>query len=397
VRAKRALFLSAFVAFAVLASGSTGMPAFANPLRTTGAGAAWQTAPEIITPGRPATFVLNPGGSRVCFVGLIGPRRGLSVGWRFAPQKHRLRLTILTHPNPAPGAWSLRARCIAAGSAATARIGYTIGGNGSGPLAAHGDMRVKRAGRVAAAAGPGGTSSAGGSDGGSSGGSGGGSVGSGSGGSGGSESGGGSSGGSGAGGAGSPVLTISRAGSAGGGESIISLSAQTLAANTEYAVSCWATSDSTGNGGAAVASFTLRTDGIGSWAGTAGCTLPESLYGNLRIGPNVVWSNTVPPTLTGDATPGLSVVSSNSDGANLRASPWGEALRYLPNGTPLLMVCWQDSVWANGNYWTNRWFYVTAYVPENIYNQPSGWIHASLVANQTVVPQCDGFPPPNGE
>jgi hypothetical protein len=61
------------------------------------------------------------------------------------------------------------------------------------------------------------------------------------------------------------------------------------------------------------------------------------------------------------------------------------------------MVCWQDSVWADGNYWTNRWFYVTAYIPTNIYNQPTGWVHASLVANQTVVPRCDGFPPPNGE
>jgi hypothetical protein len=353
----------------------------------------WQSAPEFLAPGKAATFVLNGAAYRVCFVGLIGPRRGLSTGWKFAPHRHRLRLILLTHSDPTPGMWTFSAHCIATGRSATSKIGYGISGSGHGVLASHGDMRVKRlnggsgsgssgGGSQGASGGSGGSSGGGGDTGGSGGGSGGG---------------GGSSGGGGGVTPASPVLTIARAGSAGGGQSTITLSARNLGASTNYVVSCWGTTDASGNGGTNLASFSLTTDVAGGWDGTAGCTLPESLYGNLRIGPNIVWSNTVAPVATAAGSDWPSWVSSNSGWANLRASPSGDVLRYLPNNTPLLMVCWQDDVWAYGNYWTNRWFYVSAYVPENIYNQPSGWIHASLVANQTVVPQCDGLPPPNGE
>lgn len=89
------------------------------------------------------------------------------------------------------------------------------------------------------------------------------------------------------------------------------------------------------------------------------------------------------------------VVSSRSGGANLRAYPWAAAFRWVPNGTQLIMICWRDSVWMNGNYWTNRWFYVTALVGGRYYN-PSGYIHASLVANQATVPWCPRWYEPSG-
>ncbi|MEA2492879.1 MAG: hypothetical protein QOJ29_790, partial [Thermoleophilaceae bacterium] len=48
---------------------------------------------------------------------------------------------------------------------------------------------------------------------------------------------------------------------------------------------------------------------------------------------------------------------------------------------PVYMLCYTDSQWAFGNYWTNRWFYV--YAPwANRY----GYINASLVYEQAPSP-----------
>jgi hypothetical protein len=51
------------------------------------------------------------------------------------------------------------------------------------------------------------------------------------------------------------------------------------------------------------------------------------------------------------------------------------------------VYCYLDASWANGNYWTNRWFYVTAE-----YGQLGavGYLHASLipVSAQPRVPHC---------
>jgi hypothetical protein len=90
------------------------------------------------------------------------------------------------------------------------------------------------------------------------------------------------------------TLTISRGSSVGGGRSNITLAARGLRANTGFTVGCWETSDSTGNGGSQVASFSITTDGSGNWDGS-GCATADSAYTNLRIGPNLIWSNTIAP------------------------------------------------------------------------------------------------------
>jgi hypothetical protein len=56
---------------------------------------------------------------------------------------------------------------------------------------------------------------------------------------------------------------------------------------------------------------------------------------------------------------------------------------YGPAYSPVYMLCWIDGQWADGNYWTNRWFYI--YAPTaNRY----GYINASLVYNQAASPHC---------
>lgn len=56
-------------------------------------------------------------------------------------------------------------------------------------------------------------------------------------------------------------------------------------------------------------------------------------------------------------------------------TPW------LSNGTKVTMLCWKDGGWANGRYWSNRWFFVDTDIV-------TGWVHSSLVANQTWVRRC---------
>lgn len=53
------------------------------------------------------------------------------------------------------------------------------------------------------------------------------------------------------------------------------------------------------------------------------------------------------------------------------------------NGTIAHMVCWQDSGWIDGNYPSNRYFWV------DIKGEPGEWfIHSSYVYYQTSVPHC---------
>lgn len=76
---------------------------------------------------------------------------------------------------------------------------------------------------------------------------------------------------------------------------------------------------------------------------------------------------------------------SYTGGTHLRFhNPSGSSIAYLRNGTPLTMHCWTDARWAKGNYWTNRWFQVTAHYGIN----KIGYVHASLVRNQASVPRC---------
>lgn len=80
-------------------------------------------------------------------------------------------------------------------------------------------------------------------------------------------------------------------------------------------------------------------------------------------------------------------VSSNSGGATVRAQPNVNSAAYAwaPNGYRLTMYCWVDGGWADGNYWTNRWFQVS--VPYWRYGGV-GYINASLVAQQPTLPHC---------
>jgi uncharacterized protein YraI len=84
---------------------------------------------------------------------------------------------------------------------------------------------------------------------------------------------------------------------------------------------------------------------------------------------------------------GYGTVSSNSGLAYIRAAPTTNsgAVGTAWNGYRLTMYCWIDGAWAYGNYWTNRWFDVAA--PPGSW-QNSGFIHASLVANQPILPHC---------
>lgn len=58
----------------------------------------------------------------------------------------------------------------------------------------------------------------------------------------------------------------------------------------------------------------------------------------------------------------------------------------LSNGTSVRMLCWADGQWAQGNHWTNRWFRVQ--IQGGPYNRVTGFVHASLVRNQTWTPRC---------
>ncbi|MDX2544573.1 hypothetical protein ACOT81_35495 [Streptomyces sp. WI04-05B] len=83
-----------------------------------------------------------------------------------------------------------------------------------------------------------------------------------------------------------------------------------------------------------------------------------------------------------------SYISSNTGYAHVRAGATTNSaiIGTAPNGRMADMMCWKDGDWAQGNYWTNRWFYST--VQSNGTNNWIGYVHASLVANQKTVPHC---------
>lgn len=85
-----------------------------------------------------------------------------------------------------------------------------------------------------------------------------------------------------------------------------------------------------------------------------------------------------------------SYISSPSGGAWLRwAAYLGETykVKYVGNGTPVTMVCWVDTQWVyppDSAYASPRWFKVDA-PSVGVYK---GYVHSSLVAQQTSVPRC---------
>jgi uncharacterized protein YraI len=86
------------------------------------------------------------------------------------------------------------------------------------------------------------------------------------------------------------------------------------------------------------------------------------------------------------ATAAGSVIGSNSGGANVRscASTTCGSYGYLTNGTGVSMICWVDNQWVyppSSDYASPRWF--KANTPVGV-----GYIHSSLVENQTSVGHC---------
>lgn len=89
----------------------------------------------------------------------------------------------------------------------------------------------------------------------------------------------------------------------------------------------------------------------------------------------------------GTAAAASPTISSNSsDGANLRtcANTGCDAIIYLYNGTTVSMQCYTDAQTVSpphSNYTSPRWFRVAG-------NGQVGYVHSSLVVNQTSVPGC---------
>lgn len=58
--------------------------------------------------------------------------------------------------------------------------------------------------------------------------------------------------------------------------------------------------------------------------------------------------------------------------------------RWVPSNTKIFVICWMDAQYTVGNYGTVRWF--RAIAPIN--GGYDGWVHASYVYYQPVVPRC---------
>lgn len=143
------------------------------------------------------------------------------------------------------------------------------------------------------------------------------------------------------------VLTISRGGSIGGGKSSINVSARGLRANTSFAVGCWETSDPSGNGGSQVASFSFTSDASGNWNGS-GCATVTSAYTNLRIGPNLIWSNTLAPMAATPPPPPPSPVATMGKGPAAPSGYWYViTLSRYPANASISVTC-RDSVDPGG-------------------------------------------------
>jgi hypothetical protein len=80
------------------------------------------------------------------------------------------------------------------------------------------------------------------------------------------------------------------------------------------------------------------------------------------------------------------VDSYNSSGVNLRScgSTTCGSYAYMPNDTGVTMQCWEDTQSVsppNSNYTSSRWFRVSS-------PYGTGYVHSSLVFNQTGVGPC---------
>ncbi|WP_328992884.1 SH3 domain-containing protein [Kribbella sp. NBC_01245] len=81
-------------------------------------------------------------------------------------------------------------------------------------------------------------------------------------------------------------------------------------------------------------------------------------------------------------------IGSNSGGANMRTCPNTGCARvlYLGNGSEVYMLCWTDAQTVsppNSDYTSSRWFKIGLY-----YDNRTGYVHSSLVENQSSVGHC---------
>lgn len=88
------------------------------------------------------------------------------------------------------------------------------------------------------------------------------------------------------------TMTIARNASTGW----ITLTVAGFAPNRTMSVQCWVMPGANGQGGYSIGSFSVTTDasGGGTWGNPNTCYLLGGGYGNLKVGPNETWSNTVP-------------------------------------------------------------------------------------------------------
>lgn len=106
----------------------------------------------------------------------------------------------------------------------------------------------------------------------------------------------------------------------------------------------------------------------------------------------------VPPCTPGESPTQSTGIPQPTTSNTYSAIAQGDgAVRALPNvnseyygtttgGTSIMIYCWVDGGWGDGNYWTNRWF--NTQVP-NDRTGLTGFINASLVAQpQPDVPEC---------
>jgi hypothetical protein len=64
------------------------------------------------------------------------------------------------------------------------------------------------------------------------------------------------------------------------------------------------------------------------------------------------------------------------------ASPNCPVSSWQKSNTKFYMICYLDTQWADGNYWSNRWFQGIGA------NGDWDWIHSSYVYYQISVRQC---------
>ena len=112
---------------------------------------------------------------------------------------------------------------------------------------------------------------------------------------------------------------------------------------------------------------------------------PVTLNGRRRLRSTVLALAAVGVVFAATASAALASYTHNYNYSysELRSGPSSGnfVIANLYNNTTVTMRCYEDTSWAFGNYWSNRWFYVTV-------GSGAGWITSSYVYAQTSVPRC---------